>query len=137
MKHRIFHQRLQNDFGYDTGKQLPVHLFHKGELSRKTDILYFNIISHMLQLLGKSQGILAFIQNQPVILGKGNHRRMDILHTSSKSQPIHHFQCIIEEMRIDLGLKRLQLRTFQMDAHTVFFIHKLVGMRHHIVIVII
>ena len=108
--HGVFHQRLQDDAGHFVVQQILVHLIGLLSQLRPVDpALDAHIQPHMLQFLGNGGDDPAVIKGQTVKPREGVEQVAGIQVGSGDGPPVEIGEGVIQEMRIDLGLQRLNL----------------------------
>ena len=87
-------------------------------------------------LIFDKQNVFSFVQGCPVECGQRQSDPAYVILLRLKGFPIDHRQGIVQEMRIDLGLKRPHLVFFFLDLALIYLIDSLIKALTHAVIAV-
>ena len=126
----VLDQGLQGDLGQSGVKQLIVGLHHIINGALPAQLLDAHVGVAQPQLLLQGDDIPPTGERQLVELGQGHHDLLDLVRFLLFGHPADHVQRVVQEVRIDLALQRLELRagfgTAQVvlgRQHALHFIH--------------
>ena len=94
-------------------------------------LLNLQVAPRMLQLFLDRDHLMSLADADPEKIGKRRHHLLRLFILSVLAQPRDSVQRIIEEMRIDLCLKRFQLCLSQTDLLLPHLLHQALDPEHH------
>ena len=134
---RILHDRLKDQLGNPVRKHQLRNIPLPLNSMVKADILDFNVSLDVLQFLRNRHHVGHLIQDVIKHSPERVNRKNNLLITPENRQRGNRLQRIIQEMGIDLGLQRLQLRLLLAHPYGVHFIDQIINLLCHMIKVLI